>query len=475
VSLTVPCGLSLARAVVAAGVCTPVGEALRRCFLATGRRAGPGIWLLVLAPFLAPALLTGYAYSNFSLSLIGRPGWNEALYNLLLWLRMAPVAAVVLYLTPDPFCAEATHCRRLLKARRGAARSTVPMGPARRRTVLRHVPAAAAVLLLAFAEFELASLLGIRTWTTVLFDAHAGGLPAGASLALAWIPLLVQMCTLAAAALLLWRMRPVATGDRRSPRLPGRLAAWAYLVFACTVTLVVPGAIVLAGAPRGMAALARNPVILGDVAASLLFACSSAVCAYVWCAVVLARLPGRRLSAGRLAVALMLAAPGLAGALVLSLAVVSAFQSNLLQPLYNTPVPLVLALTALLVPLGLMVRVGLDSSRPAASVHAAGLLTDSSHAGIRSAGRRLLWHLQTRRRMLALFLLFCWAYFDLTASSILAPAGMSPVSARLYNQMHYGRNAVLSAMVVVTLAVPVVFVLAAEGAEAASARLVRHG
>jgi ABC-type Fe3+ transport system permease subunit len=60
-------------------------------------------------------------------------------------------------------------------------------------------------------------------------------------------------------------------------------------------------------------------------------------------------------------------------------------------------------------------------------------------------------------------LLFVWAYWDLTASSILAPIGMTPVTVRLYNLMHYGQIAALSAMTCAAFAAPIFIFLLALG------------
>lgn len=65
----------------------------------------------------------------------------------------------------------------------------------------------------------------------------------------------------------------------------------------------------------------------------------------------------------------------------------------------------------------------------------------------------------TERRNLAVFLaLFCLGWFELSLGSLLAPSGMTPVTVRLYNFMHYGQSQVLSAMVLVTLLSPLLCV-----------------
>ena len=51
-------------------------------------------------------------------------------------------------------------------------------------------------------------------------------------------------------------------------------------------------------------------------------------------------------------------------------------------------------------------------------------------------------------------LFFLLAYSELVASAILAPPGMTTAPARLYNLMHYGQTAVLSAMVLAAFLAP---------------------
>src|SRR5207249_1733823 len=113
---------------------------------------------------------------------------------------------------------------------------------------------------------------------------------------------------------------------------------------------------------------------------------------------------------------------------------------------YDSPLPLLIALTILLLPFALLLRSLLHALRAGSAIHLATLLREASRGGLRRNGGRLQWELQTRKRFWMGFLLFCWAYFDLTASSLLAPSGMTPVFVRLYNLTHYGQSAVLSAL-----------------------------
>ena len=97
------------RAGAVATLAVPAACALRRTLVAPHRR----VWVLLLAPYLMPALLVGYAYSNFSLALVHHPAANAAVYVMLLVLKLAPVAALALFFAPNPLTAEARHCRLL--------------------------------------------------------------------------------------------------------------------------------------------------------------------------------------------------------------------------------------------------------------------------------------------------------------------------------------------------------------------------
>ena len=139
--------------------------------------------------------------------------------------------------------------------------------------------------------------------------------------------------------------------------------------------------------------------------------------------------------------------PGLLGALTVSLLLLAVFQAPLLRAFYDTPLPLGIALTVLLVPLALFLAA--LWLRPDPALHIARQI----------GSRRLMWDLETRPRAIAAGILFCWAYFDFTASSILAPTGFTPVFVRLHNLAHYGQTAVLSAMMLAAFATPILVLL----------------
>ena len=142
----------------------------------------------------------------------------------------------------------------------------------------------------------------------------------------------------------------------------------------------------------------------------------------------------------------------------LSLAAVALFQVAWLRPLYDTPLPWILALTVWLLPRAAVLQLWLDATRPSEAVHLAEMLkgrraggrepgdkTDAREASPRPSPSALLWRLRDQPQFLAMSLLCYWAYCDLPTAYRLAPTGMASGWVRLYNFMHFGRSAALSA------------------------------
>jgi hypothetical protein len=119
----------------------------------------------------------------------------------------------------------------------------------------------------------------------------------------------------------------------------------------------------------------------------------------------------------------------------------------MLRAFYDTPLPLGLALIFLVLPLAFLLAALWQQPDPAL------------HIARQIGSRRLIWELETRPRAVAAGILFCWAYFDFTASSILAPTGLTPVFVRLHNLAHYGQTAALSAMMLAAFATPILVLL----------------
>lgn len=452
-SLALETGAAFCRASGIAAGAVAVSRAL-----ADGRNGNEGkhgingvlLWGLLLAPFLTPALLVSYGYSRVAWGLASAPWARQVLYAVVLGLKLVPLAVVVRMLVPAPASAEAWHCYRavaggasLLERARFALRGA-GAGP---------WVAAALVFLLAFSDFELASLWSIKTWTVLLFDAQTGGLALPQTFRLARMPLLVEACVLALLLRPLPRGAALALAER-TPVGPGarvRVAVIAYLGVAAAVVTVLPLGVVLWQAAGGLRVVAENFVLGREVLASVLFAIGAACVAGLVAA-----------AAGRLAGAWrwLLAGPGLLGALVVSLVLLALFQAPLLRAAYDSPLPLLLALVVVLLPPALLLEELLRRRARQPAVHLARQM----------GSRRLLWVLETRPRLAAAGLLLCAAYFDFTAASILAPVGMTPVLVRLHNLAHYGQTSVLSAMLLAAMAAPVALLVLTAGAARLYAR-----
>jgi ABC-type Fe3+ transport system permease subunit len=401
-------------------------------------------WLLLLAPYFTPVLLTGYGYANFSLSLIHHPAINTLFYSALVWWKFTPIAAVMLHFSPAPISAEAIHCRKLAvpRSRLGdwafLLRAGCAGGP---------VAAFAAVFLFAFAEFEMASLMVVKSWTVALFDAHAGGLALSESLRRMLGPLLYEAGAIATALVMLGRRQGV-----RTRQLEGGLGnaafAWCHLVIALLFVLVMPAALVLRGTLLGLGLLLESFVLSREILASLFFAAGASALAGLASFMLGTAEDGRPRSILCNVILVGAIFAGLLGPLVLSLTVLTAVQFPGLISLRDTPVPLVFTLGLVLLPMALVLKRVLELTRQHSALHLTSLLPKTR------AVRGLVWRLRTSGQFWAMVLLFVWAYWDLTASAILAPIGMTPVTVRLYNLMHYGQIAALSAMTGAALAAP---------------------
>jgi len=437
-------------------------------------------WLLLLAPCLAPPLLAGYAYTGFCHSVPQHSFLKELVYMLLLVFRLVPVAVVALKCLPRSVSREAVHCHRMLRSRhgpvlrpfrkhgrRGSRPSTGP-GTWRGRPALRHalahsrlllrgelgagLVAGALVFLLAFAEFEQASLLSITHWTVALFDAQAGGCRLAESLRLAAMPVACGLLVLVPALRILRGLRSAPAAHRPLPPPPHTAFwAWGYLALALFGGLLLPAAVVLRGTVEGLAAFFNGFSLQRELAVSLGVALAAAAGTYlaVGPATRIARGSRRRVAYGTLLVAACM--PGLLGALVLALVIQYLFQLPGLSVFYDTPVPLLAGFVLYLFPFAALLSHVLEAGAFDAAGWTARLLGRSPHATVRRAGSGLLWRLHHRRRFWLFGLLFFLAYFDVSLSSILAPTGLPPAMARLYNFMHYGRSAVLSAMLCCTV------------------------
>jgi hypothetical protein len=453
---------SLAIVLLGLPICVQLQKGLSR---ATGWQRSLA-WSILLLPLVAPQLVTGYGFANFSLSLIHHPVWNEVLYDVLILIGSVPAGVVLLYFTPPaPVSSEAVHCARLLTARTTIDQRASNMtwnqwlgiwmrGPAR-----NLVPAAALLFLIAFQEFEMASMMLVPTWTVWLFDAQTGGLLVSKALQYAALPLSFEVFLLGSAALLYWQTRHLTSRPGRPPSSPGALNwLWCYLACASGLYCFIPWSLVLGDSWPGYSALLRNRTLPGDILRGLMMALVAGTAVYLVAYWLQTSKSQTRLRKMLVPLSLVAAITGLMGALSVSLVTLFIFQLPIVYRVYDTPLPWFCGLAWFLAPRAAVVVSVLIVLQRQEPKFLAKILSRSSHVHQRTAGRQLQWEMQGMRHFWGIVLICYWAFLDGTVAALLAPVAWTSSPVRLYNLMHYGQSSVLSAMVVVTFGVPLICV-----------------
>lgn len=430
--------LTLFRSIAVSALCTLVAVIV----LPTLRenRLVKRAWWLILLPLLMPPLVIGYAYSNVALSLVRQPVLNDLLYSLLLGMRFFPVTLLLLHMAPPPpLSASAMHTLKL--GRLSRFKSYFTRGEGR---VL--VTAWALVFVLCFTEFEITSRMGCTHWTIWLFDVQVGGAPLSSTLSWLILPMSVSLLLL----IVVFLAMPRRDERQHLSITPGKthlslrmfvLVLW--WISSMIVCLIIPWLWVLKPAIGAMSTVIVQPQIWLEIGYSVLFAVLST--ALIWLVMGLThRLPGMLRWA--------LCLPGLAGSLVVGLVMLSLFQTGFLNPLYDSPLPLVLALMVIALPAGLLL--GPVLRQRGSSRHMAWLTRLSLDPVHQRLAKHLRWQQHIRGLLLLTAVLLYITYHDLPASALLSPPGMQPSVVRLYNLMHYGKYETLSAMVVLTYMLP---------------------
>jgi ABC-type Fe3+ transport system permease subunit len=421
-------------------------------------------------------LLVGYAYYRPALMLVNFPRTTEAVYWVVLFLRFFAAAVLIrLFAPPSPISAEAIHCQRLLRREDESCRRLIGgvltwlRGPGQ-----APIAAFAVVFLSAFQEFEIAALMGITagdvqspaSWTVWLFNWQAGGPPLTESLTYAVTPLSYELALIVPVLILLgswmsspWRVEGIADSEPR-----GRVAGTAFLIVATLIVAGGPATIVTRGALRGIESQAASGPLLPEIGVAAAIASATVLATGVLCAAAL----GFTSRKWRGWIVSLLTLPGALGSLVLSLGVLWLFQRSVLLMFSQSLAPLTLAVTLVLLPRSFILTAVLGSGRRAEAAYCARILAHSPSMSQRQSAARLIDELEVRRFFWAAVLVWYWAYWELTAPSILAPPAATPFVVRMYNFMHYRQDDPLSVMIVASILVP----LAAIGCLAAARRLV---
>lgn len=482
------CAWSFLRSAVVALVAAIVSKPLARTLTAdeaplADRRPLPGservrflknlvgrrwIWAVLLAPFLVPPLLVGYAYYRPALMLVHYPRTTEAVYWLVLFLRFFAAAVLIrVFAPPSPLSPEAVHCQRLLRrddesrARRFFANGlTWLRGPG-------HAPIAAfaVIFLSAFQEFEIAALMGITagdvqspaSWTVWLFNWQVGGPPLSESLGYAITPVVCELALIVPALMFLgsWMSSPWRVETSTGTSLRARFASEAFLLVAAVVIAGGPATIVMRGALQGIKSQAASGPLLPEIGIAAAIASATLLLTCGICGAAM-RVASR---SWRPWIVTILCLPGALGSLLLSLGILWLFQRPGWQSLSQSLVPLILAVTLALLPRSLILTAVLGSGRRAQAAHCARMLAQSPSVPQRRAAARLIDELEVRRLFWAAVLVWYWAYWEMTAPSILAPPAATPFVVRMYNFMHYRQDDPLSVMIVASIIVPLTGIL----------------
>jgi ABC-type Fe3+ transport system permease subunit len=232
------------------------------------------------------------------------------------------------------------------------------------------------------------------------------------------------------------------------------------LIVAVLLVAGGPATIVMRGALRGVQSQAASGPLLPEIGVAAAIASTTLLFLCAICALALGAAPRK----WRGWIVALLSLPGALGSLVLSLATLWLFQLPGLQALSQSLVPLILAVSLVLLPRSLILTAVLGSGRRAQAAHCARLLAQSPSMPQRRSAARLIDELEVRRFFWAAVLVWYWAYWELTAPSILAPPAATPFVVRMYNFMHYRQDDPLSVMIVASIVVPLAAIALLAGA-----------
>jgi hypothetical protein len=427
--------ISLLRSLLIAGLCLYPAKALaKNARILTGLQKGLFI-TAVLFPLTIPPLLPAYSYSAFEFNFQTSPFLNEVLYCLIISLKALPVIFLIYYIIPPPLSYSALHCNRLLENSR-------PLRFINRRGV--DLLAFSVGLLLVFTEYEIASLMRTTHWTIVIFNAHAGGLiqsPAN-SLRLAALPILSSL-VIVLGGLQVLKYLNSAKGQHQVKGPANKTICTLIISISMLLLLIYPAGRILAGSTGGFKYVFQGQWMKSELLNSFLFTVVATCCCWYisgWL----------KKSIKRPALISFLLLPGLSGGLILGLAFVYMFNIQGLDNLKQSAIPLTLALIAYGLPVATLMQVFKHEERIDSSLQAVTLLPAKNQ-------KPLIWLFQTLPNLLFTIPVFCIIWFDLTLSSMLAPAAMPGIFPRLYNLMHYNENERLSATVFLIIFIPFLF------------------
>ena len=379
----------------------------------------------ILSPLVIPPLLPAYAYSAFSFNFQTRPFPNEILYFFILVSRLLPITVLIYTMLPPAYSRSSIHCDKLLN------KDHIPFI----KRAAHHIICFFTVFLFAFNEYEIASLMRIKHWTVTLFNAHAGGLVMNlaGSYKMALLPAFSSLTAITSILLVLKKNE--FKGSRTSTK-PG-LSFLFVSSLSAIISIIIPLTIILLSGFNGFkdafsGSWMRNEFLNSIIISFLSTACCITV---IW-----------GLSKSSKKLSLLLTIPGLFGALLLGLLFIFLFNLPGLNSLKQTIFPLGLSLMIYGFPIALLMTFLFQKQRSQKESQI-DLLPNKAASEIK-------WHHLYFPALLMSMPIFCYIWFDLTLSSMLAPASFTTVFPRIYNLMHYSENEKLSATVLITAILP---------------------
>ncbi|WP_339728180.1 hypothetical protein [uncultured Gimesia sp.] len=460
-SLATACGVTVLRSLCISILGVLLSRHLSRLVETGYSRRSVFLLILILAPLLVPELIVGYAWWLISLKLVHYPFLIELIYSGLVLLKVVPVGMICFCLSaPSAISPEADFIRKSVKSPSAQIiKARAQWSFFLWKTVIRLFPVAALLFLLAFQEFEMASLLYRDSWTVWIFDAQAGGVPVTKTLAFLTGPFLVELILIAGVVMVLSRLqnRPALNQPYQTKNVTrvSAFLSWGYLLAAFCIIGLVPFLFIGWGSMLALGSLLQNQLQLKgtiqECVWGLFYGTTSGIAAWGLASFFFASKQAHRFKVAGFICCL----PGLCGALTLALLIASAFLSHYIYWLYDTPLAIFVALVLFLFPRAVFLKLILQTHSKNDASYLARLLSQSKNKVQALKGDRLRWAVNGRMQYWAVVILAFWAYWNVTLSSILAPSQAQPSAVRLYNLMHYGQNSVLSAITLLSLGIPV--------------------
>lgn len=419
--------LSFLKAILCAFAGTACGLKLAKNYNWMSGRKKYFLLVIILLPLITPPLLPAYVYSSFSINFQTQPLLNELLYLFLMTAKGFPIAFLTLLIFPLKQSSSAEFCEDLLTTKK------------KFKFASNFIAALALSTIYIFHDYEIASLLRIRHWSVVLFNAHAGGLVLNlsGSFQMAALP---AFLTLTLIGLFFMSLKNCTNQPFKKVQKP-TISSCLIPFFFSLLTTLLPLLFLLSESFGGFKDIFTSGWMVSEFTNSILLSSVTTLCC-LCIALALTRFSKW--------LAFTCSLPGLFGALILGLLFIGAFNLAFLSTFKSTVLPLISAMILYGLPFALVTVLMLQKQDTSYTLK---LLPIAEAKEVR-------WLSFLRPSILITLPLFCYLWFDLTLSSMLAPASVTTLFPRLYNLMHYSENEKLSASVIVTCFIPLVIYLA---------------